>query len=132
MPDLAALAALFIPALGLENEPELVSHLLALAAQARGQSTADSLQARLDAHPSASLLTEPALSGLPDSSIYEHMPAAMLPILGRHHEVQQICAMLAAASVRLMTFTGPPGVGKTRLALEIAWELALAIPMGCI
>src|SRR5262245_58767340 len=38
LPDLSTLAALFVPALGLENEPEIVKQLLELAASARGQS----------------------------------------------------------------------------------------------
>src|SRR6187200_3165317 len=36
-PDLAALTALFIPALYLEDEPEMVARLMELAAQARGE-----------------------------------------------------------------------------------------------
>jgi transcriptional regulator with XRE-family HTH domain len=37
LPDQATLLALFVPALGLENEPELVARLLELAADARGE-----------------------------------------------------------------------------------------------
>src|SRR5215210_5266368 len=36
LPDLSTLAALFVPALGLDEEPETISRFLELAAQARG------------------------------------------------------------------------------------------------
>jgi transcriptional regulator with XRE-family HTH domain len=36
LPDQATLLALFVPTLGLENEPDLVTRLLALANDARG------------------------------------------------------------------------------------------------
>jgi transcriptional regulator with XRE-family HTH domain len=40
LPDEAAILALFVPALGLENEPELVARLVELAAAARAEATA--------------------------------------------------------------------------------------------
>ena len=55
-------------------------------------------------------------------------PLQVLPIpptalLGREQEVTQALDLLQARSVRLLTLTGPGGVGKTRLALEIAHTL---------
>src|SRR5258706_7777725 len=43
LPDLTTLAALFVPALGLDNEPILVARLLELAAAARGERLPGSL-----------------------------------------------------------------------------------------
>jgi hypothetical protein len=50
------------------------------------------------------------------------LPIPPLPLIGRAAEVAQGCALLAPAATvpRLVTLTGPGGVGKTRLALEIA------------
>ncbi len=50
------------------------------------------------------------------------MPGTAL--IGREEEMTQVRALLSRADVRLLTLTGPPGSGKTRLALELATELA--------
>ena len=46
------------------------------------------------------------------------LPAPITPLFGRHAEVDAVTHELAAE--RLVTLTGPGGVGKTRLALEVA------------
>jgi predicted ATPase/DNA-binding XRE family transcriptional regulator len=46
------------------------------------------------------------------------------PFVGRGRELAQLRALLARPDVRLLTLTGSPGAGKTRLALEAATELA--------
>ena len=48
------------------------------------------------------------------------LPAAPNRTIGRIHEVAVISARLRTGSVRLLTLTGPGGIGKTRLALEAA------------
>ena len=53
-----------------------------------------------------------------------NLPLPSTPFLGRRDELAAALAQLSRAEVRLLTLTGPGGTGKTRLALQIAGELA--------
>src|SRR5215475_8592961 len=56
------------------------------------------------------------------------LPAELTSFVGRRHELATVKKVLADS--RLVTLTGPGGVGKTRLALRAASELARAFPDG--
>jgi predicted ATPase/DNA-binding CsgD family transcriptional regulator len=45
------------------------------------------------------------------------------PFIGREYEISQITALLDDPACRLLTLTGPGGIGKTRLALAAAAQL---------
>jgi predicted ATPase/DNA-binding CsgD family transcriptional regulator/transcriptional regulator with XRE-family HTH domain len=50
------------------------------------------------------------------------------PLVGRRDELDTICQRLAVEGVRLLTLTGPAGVGKTRLALAAVTKIAREFP----
>ena len=52
------------------------------------------------------------------------------PFIGRRMEVETVKELLGRREVRLLTLTGPAGVGKTRLALRVAEEAADGFPDG--
>lgn len=62
-------------------------------------------------------------------AIPNNLPAPTTPFVGRERDVSILTDMLAARDVRLITLTGTPGTGKTRLALQVASGLA-ARPQG--
>ena len=119
-PDPTTLMARFIPALYLDSEPEWTARLLELAGIS---GTKASL-------PTNSLRDEKTASSAPPTALpifdlsSSNLPAILTPLLGRNEEVVALTNLLARDDVRLVTLTGPPGVGKTRLAAHLAAQMA--------
>src|SRR5918999_5298775 len=51
------------------------------------------------------------------------LPAPATPLIGRRREVDELCGLLCGEK-RLVTLTGPGGTGKTRVAIQAAYDLA--------
>jgi predicted ATPase/class 3 adenylate cyclase len=74
--------------------------------------------------------TAARLSG-PDTHL-RAFPVTLTPFLGREAEVTAIVARLGDPGCRLLTLTGPGGIGKTRLALAAGERLAPAFADGAV
>ena len=66
-----------------------------------------------------------------------HLPHPSTPLRGRVDEVDEVEDLLHDSRVRIITMTGPGGVGKTRLALELAWRAmgsreVVWVPLGSV
>jgi hypothetical protein len=59
-----------------------------------------------------------------------NLPLQPTPFVGREDQVAGIVDLLHQDDVRLLTITGPGGVGKTRVALQAAADLLETFPDG--
>ena len=66
----------------------------------------------------------PAQPAVADELTGVPLPVPMTVLLGREHDVQTLRQWLTDPAARLITLIGPGGVGKTRLALELARAIA--------
>ena len=58
------------------------------------------------------------------------VPMPLTPLIGRSDEITWITDLLGDDVVRLVTLTGPGGVGKTRLALQLATDISAQFADG--
>ncbi len=79
-------------------------------------------------HPDLPLQKFPPLNSL---SLYpNNLPVHATPFIGREKEISEIMEILMNPDCRVLTITGPGGIGKTRLAVQTGAELIERFPDG--
>ena len=114
--DEATLRGRFVPALGLEDKPEWVTRLLELAKHKKDEI--------------------PVVGGFPESTVSEtnvnFLPTSLTVMIGREYESTRLRKLILDPEIRLVTIAGPPGVGKTCLALNVARVVSAAFKNGVV
>lgn len=111
LPDVPMVIEKFLPALVLDEEPRLAQRLLELAAAARGE------------RPPTLVVAKREVRTVVEETIVEsnsHLPTTLLPLIGRDEDLAVVSKRLLEAPGRILTLIGPPGVGKTQLAITVA------------
>src|SRR5690606_24059878 len=106
--DAVTLQALFIPALGIEKEPEIIRQLLTLATEAAIQSIEDAAEPPHD----------------PPHEPSTNLPRRLTSFVGRAPAIATLTSLIP--KTRLVTLTGVGGVGKTSLAAVVGSHLLSA------
>jgi predicted ATPase/transcriptional regulator with XRE-family HTH domain len=80
----------------------------------------------------SSLFVSPASTSTRTPLHIRPLPRPLTTLIGRDAYLDQVVTLLRSSETRLVTLTGPGGVGKTRLGLAIADDAASFFPDGLV
>ncbi len=98
---------------------------LALLAEALGLSAEQRVHLQAAAQRSVA-----ALEVSPASPHISPLPLPLTRLIGRDQELVAVQQLILHQNARLVTLTGMAGIGKTRLALSVAWQIRPHFPDG--
>jgi predicted ATPase/DNA-binding XRE family transcriptional regulator/tetratricopeptide (TPR) repeat protein len=70
--------------------------------------------------------------GLEPQRRFNSLPAPDTSLVGRDADLAALVDILTSGETRLLSLLGPPGVGKTRLAIELARRIELTFAHGAV
>ncbi|MBB3084009.1 DUF4062 domain-containing protein [Geodermatophilus sabuli] len=88
------------------------------------------LSERFTAAAPAAARSSPSRTG--DRPGSRSLPVTSTSLIGREQDIVDVATLLRSPEARLVTLTGPGGVGKTRLAIAVAHELDDRYPRGAV
>jgi predicted ATPase/class 3 adenylate cyclase len=103
--------------------PGLDTRAAPAAGQRAGGSAYDTLPVPSGAAPEASATARPHEAPAGEAPLAGMVPVPVTPLVGREREAAAVVDLVVRERVRLVTLTGPGGVGKSRLAVEAAQRL---------
>lgn len=103
--DEAALLGRFVPALGIDQEQKWIARLLELSKQKRDAPGTGLAEVETVAH---------------EEQVKNKLPLNLTSMIGREYEAARLRKLILNPTIRLVSLLGPPGVGKTCLALNVA------------
>ena len=127
VPVLTTVTMQFVPALGLQNDPVAAYRLVEQAAIARGE--------RVPPAPVLQQAAQMQTGGRPaetGTASPAQLPPLPIELIGRDGEVDQLGRRLLGHGGRLLTLIGPPGIGKTSLALAAGARLQSSYQDGAV
>jgi predicted ATPase/transcriptional regulator with XRE-family HTH domain len=83
-----------------------------------------------EGHGASPASPQPAEDGRINRANPTNLPSPLTPLLGREKVVAAARGYLLREDIRLLTFTGAPGIGKTRLSLQVGSDLSPYFPDG--
>ena len=89
----------------------------------------DATAATADHRPDGGQVATAPPSNLPRASA---LPVGVTSLFGREHAVDDVTDLVHRPDVRLVTLTGPGGIGKTRLALAVGERLKRRFGSGTV
>jgi predicted ATPase len=128
---------LYVRAPAPDREPRLAELIARIAQQASYRTFRTPTElGRLVRDDLATLLSErfAAARSAPSSTARDQhrLPVATTSLVGRDDDVADVIALVEEAGARLVTLTGPPGIGKTRLALAVGERLHDRFDAGAV
>lgn len=86
----------------------------------------------IPATPPPPLLSSTPPAAAAPAAPLRNLPTPLTPLIGRTEELVAIERCMQRSTTRMLTLTGPPGIGKTRMAIQITHDLAGSFRDGVV
>ena len=110
--------------------PQAPAPLQWLVERCLAKTAGDRFPSTSDLHRELTAILAGSSQRAADSLSGQGIPAAKTPLIGREAELARLRDLMTDPGLRIVTLTGPGGIGKTRLAMEAGRQTARLFPGG--